>query len=53
MLLEMNTGPFSKDPAAITVAPVSERDLAKARRKDAISAGLSNGKVTVLTAVKG
>ena len=47
------TGPFSKAPATINVAPVSERDLANARMKAAISEGFSIGDVTVRNATKG
>ncbi len=47
----MKTGPFSKEPATMMVAPVSERDLANARRKAATRAGLSMGRVTVLAMV--
>ena len=49
----MKTGPFSKIPATIKVAPVSEIDLAKARMKDATRLGFKIERVTVLSAVKG
>lgn len=39
--------------ATITVAPVSERDLAKARMKDEIMDGFRMGSVTVLSTVIG
>jgi len=46
-------GPFSKAPATIRVAPVSEIDRAKANVKEAIRDGFKMGSVTVLSAVKG
>jgi hypothetical protein len=51
--LLMNTGPFSKVPATIRVAPVSEIDLAKARINEDTRLGLRIDKVTVRSAVKG
>jgi hypothetical protein len=47
----MNTGPFSKVPATITVAPVSDRDRANAKRNAATREGFNNGNETVLAAV--
>jgi hypothetical protein len=52
LAFRMNTGPFSKTPATITVAPVSDRDRANARRNPATKAGFSKGSETVRTAVK-
>ncbi len=49
----MNTGPFSKAPATMNVAPVSESDLANERMNAAISEGLSIGDVTVRNAMNG
>jgi len=49
----MKTGPFSKNPATMNVAPVSDIDLANARMKLAISDGFMMEKVTVLDAVNG
>ncbi len=54
----MNTAPFSKPPwpktpATTIVAPVSLIDLAKAKMKAEIIAGLKTGKVTVRIAVNG
>jgi len=48
---EMKTGPFSKTPATIKVAPVSEIDLAKAKMKDDTRLGFKIESVTVLSAV--
>ena len=42
-----------KAPATINVAPVSERDRAKASENAAIKEGFMIGKVTVLAAVNG
>lgn len=47
----MNTGPFSKVPATIRVAPVSEIDLAKARMNEDTRLGLRIDRVTVRSAV--
>ncbi len=49
----MKTTPLSKAPATITVAPVSESDLAKAKVKAAIRLDFRMGNVTVLSAVTG
>ncbi len=49
----MKTGPFSKIPATMNVAPVSDSDLENARMKAAISDGFMIGKVTVFAAVNG
>jgi hypothetical protein len=51
LAFRMNTGPFSKTPATITVAPVSDRERANANRNPATKAGLSKGSETVRTAV--
>ena len=51
--LLMNTGPFSKVPATIKVAPVSEIDLAKARINDDTRLGFRIDNVTVRSAVNG
>src|SRR3990170_8119165 len=47
------TGPFSKAPATMKVAPVSDKDLANERTNAAISEGLMIGDVTVRKATKG
>jgi len=47
------TGPLTKAPATMNVAPVSESDRAKASKNAAIKEGFIIGKVTVLEAVKG
>ncbi len=47
------TGPFSKAPATMNVAPVSERDRAKERTNAAIIEGFIIGDVTVRNATKG
>ncbi len=49
----MKIGPFSKAPATIRVAPVSETDRANASMKEVIKAVFSMGSVTVLSAVSG
>ena len=51
--LEIKTGPFSKVPATIKVAPVSEIDLAKASTKDDTMLGFKIERVTVRSAVNG
>jgi hypothetical protein len=48
----MNTGPFSKTPATITVAPVSDKERANANRNPATKDGFSKGSETVRRAVK-
>jgi hypothetical protein len=50
--LLMNTVPFSNAPATTIVAPVSESERAKAKRKAARMPDLRIGIVTVRTAVK-
>ena len=49
----MKTGPFSKSPATIIVAPVSESDLENASMNAAIKEGFRIGNVIVLDAVNG
>ena len=49
----INIGPWTNTPATIIVAPVSERDLAKAKVKEAINECFRIGNVTVLSAVSG